>query len=292
MILLFLALLSGIVLPFVREFGNLLVSLLENIPYYIDSVSQFFSDLNIPLISFDSEVVKLSLLNYLESWSKDAIPTMIQGYESFLTAVNTIGVVASLIISLISALVISIYLTIDHDYLLNTFLKRFVGEKSKERVKRLVYDVEAKLGSWILGESLLMLIIGFMVWVVLTIMKVPFALPLAFFAGLMEIVPGVGPVIALGPALFFAIISGGPVKALLVLVVYMIIQQIENNIIIPNIMSNATGIRPVFLLVGILFGYSLAGVWGALFAAPILVIIKLGLEFYFEYQRLKAKGEL
>ena len=89
-----------------------------------------------------------------------------------------------------------------------------------------------------------------------------------------EIIPFVGPIIGSIPAIFIAF-SDSPFKALLVAILYVVIQQLENHVLVPRIMQKVTGLNPVVVIVAILIGAKLGGVIGALLAVPVAVMINI-----------------
>ncbi|HHH14267.1 MAG TPA: AI-2E family transporter, partial [candidate division WWE3 bacterium] len=106
----------------------------------------------------------------------------------------------------------------------------------------------------------------------LVALGVNYALSLALIAGILEIVPIIGPIIATIPALIvgFAV---SPIKGLGVLGLYILIQQLENNLIVPKVMQKAVGFNPLITMTAILIGGSLFGVLGALLSIPVTIII-------------------
>jgi len=105
-------------------------------------------------------------------------------------------------------------------------------------------------------------------------------------------VPNLGPIFSSVPAILLALFGGGPVQALLVGGSYIIIQQFENIFLVPRVMGNAVGLKPLFVIVGMLIGFSLLGGVGAILAVPVMAIIQICIEFYLDLQKLKAKGIL
>ncbi len=156
----------------------------------------------------------------------------------------------------------------------------------------MVVDVESKLGSWLSGQLTLSFIIGFLSWALLSVLNVPFALPLAVMAGILESIPSLGPTIALVPTVIIALLMTNPITALLVLAGYIVIQQLENTFIVPKVMSNAVGIKPIVVIIAVTIGFALAGPIGALLSVPIAVLIDIGITFYKDLQKLQAKGNL
>ena len=123
---------------------------------------------------------------------------------------------------------------------------------------------------------MLMTSIGLLTYIGLSILGVPFALSLAFLAGLLEIVPIIGPIMSAIPA-FIVASSASSFLGLGTLVLYLIIQQLENNLIVPYIMNKAVGIHPITTLIALSIGGTLGGILGAILAVPVALIIELSL---------------
>jgi len=127
-----------------------------------------------------------------------------------------------------------------------------------------------------------MLGIGLMSYVGLSLFGIEYALPLAILAGLLEIIPIVGPIISAIPAIIIALtISPSPFLAIAVAILYFIIQQFENHIIVPMIMKQAVGIPPVITILAILIGGRLAGISGALLSIPIFICLHILFQEFF-----------
>ncbi len=173
----------------------------------------------------------------------------------------------------ITTMVISLYFSLEKpkviDGLANFFSKSRVGE-----IKEFFHEIDNQLGNWIRGEMILMTIIGLMTFLGLIALKIPYALPLAIIAGLLEIVPNIGPIFSAVPAIAVAFLTFGWPVALAVTVLYIVIQQLENNLIVPKIMRSSVNINPLVSILGILIGAKLFGVIGALLAVPIFIVCR------------------
>jgi predicted PurR-regulated permease PerM len=124
------------------------------------------------------------------------------------------------------------------------------------------------------GELTLVLVIGLLSFVGLTLLGIPYALPLAVIAGVMEIVPVVGPIIAAVPAIAAALLIS-PVFALATAALYFVIQQLENHLIVPTVMNRAVGLNPLMTIIALMIGGRLLGIGGAILAVPIVVVLKI-----------------
>jgi predicted PurR-regulated permease PerM len=124
------------------------------------------------------------------------------------------------------------------------------------------------MGYWLLGQLILSVVVFGVVFIGLTILKVEYALLLALIAGLLEIIPYIGPFIAGAITAFFAFLQS-PGLALAAVIFFVVVQELEGHVLVPIIMSKSVGLNPVMVILAILIGGSLGGVVGALIAVPI-----------------------
>jgi predicted PurR-regulated permease PerM len=172
------------------------------------------------------------------------------------------------IVSVITILVLSFYLTIEENGLKN-FIKHLAPYKHQAYVLRLTNKIQYKMGAWVLGQIILSAVIFGLVFIGLTVLKVQYALVLALLAGIFEVVPIIGPFISGAFALFFSFLQA-PALAVAVLILWIVAQQLEAHVIVPIVMSKSVGINPVMVILGILVGGTLGGFVGILVAIPII----------------------
>lgn len=195
------------------------------------------------------------------------------------------------IVTSVSFFVITFYLLLGHRRI-KLALSKFLHEKHQEKFLESAEKVEKKLGAWLRGELLLMLIIGFLTYLGLAfLIKLPFALPLAILAGFLEIIPILGPVFSAIPAIFVAA-AFSPWKVLSVVLLYILIQQLENSLIVPKVMQKAVGLDPLLVLLALLIGGRLAGPLGALLAVPILATGVILLQVFYPQLGSNSKSQL
>jgi predicted PurR-regulated permease PerM len=147
----------------------------------------------------------------------------------------------------------------------------------RESIVELITAMESKIGYFIAGQGALCLAVGVLALTSYLIIGLPNALVLALVAGALEAVPMVGPTLGAIPAGLIAL-SISPTMLLWVVVATVVIQLLENNFLVPRIMSKAVGVNPFVSLLAIFAFSSLFGVAGALMAIPIAAIIQLLLE--------------
>lgn len=182
-------------------------------------------------------------------------------------------------VSVIMFLVISFYLVVEEGAL-KRMVKIIAPVEYHVFLSNLFIKIQLKVGSWLRGQLILSMIIGLMVYIGLLILGVNYALVLALLAGLLEFIPYIGPILAAIPAILLAF-SISPLKAGMVLILYFIIQQVENNVLVPKVMQKAVGLNPVVSVVAILVGARLGGIVGILFAIPTVTAVDVLLSELF-----------
>lgn len=274
--LIFLSVLAAIIVPFVSEFKILM----ESFPQWIDEFIKI-REINILGYTIDLRMFEKSLDNYLSDIS------ISKGFENI---VGTVTGAFGWFTILLTAVIFSIYLLLDHDTLLDIALLRIPSDKKRDRVRKLVIDLEDRLGSWVLGQLTVSTIAGLTIGITLSLLKIPFALPLGVLIFLLSAIPNLGSTISTIPGVLVALFTYGFGHAVLILAIYLLYQQIENNLIIPKVMGNALGIRPVIVMLGVIVFFALFGIFGALIAVPVMVIAQIVYDFYLDLQKLTAEG--
>ena len=185
--------------------------------------------------------------------------------------VNTVSGIFGSLTTFFLVLVLTFYFSVRKDGLKN-FIHAVTPAKYQKYTIQTFIRIQDKLGLWLRGQILLSLIIFVVTWIGLLILGVKYSLVLALIAGITEVIPFIGPLIGAVPAVFLAFLQS-PIKALFVVILYLVIQQLEGNIIVPKVMQKAVGLNPIVVIVVILLGAKLAGVLGALLSIPVTVAI-------------------
>ncbi|OGZ34863.1 MAG: hypothetical protein A2174_02805 [Candidatus Portnoybacteria bacterium RBG_13_41_18] len=189
--------------------------------------------------------------------------------DIFIATINFFGGLFSALI----VLIISIYLAVEEKSV-KKFVVSLAPADKEEYIADLVDRMLYKLGGWFRGQILLMAIIGVLVFIVLSLLKVKYALTLALIAGLLEIVPIIGPILAAVPAILFSWLQSFGL-AIAVAVLYYIIQEIEKYLIVPMVMKRAVDLNPITIMVAVLIGVELQGIIGAILAIPVAAIVSI-----------------
>lgn len=208
-------------------------------------------------------------------------------------AISVVGTVVSSLITLAFVVMFSVYMSIDSE----NFYRSFIGiipEAYREEIDILLTRVTTTMGAWLRGNITLMLVIGITVWIGNMILGTPNAFFLGMISGLFELIPTIGPALALIPAVLVALTQGSTHLAvnnfgfaIIVLIFYLLVQVLENNFVVPRVMGQELELHPLVVLIGILVGAASFGVLGALLAAPVIAMSKVILKYLY----LKVLGE-
>lgn len=208
----------------------------------------------------------------------DEPPTPEENAAMLANTMDNLGRIGIGLFSILVTVVLSFYWILEEDEIKQRLLLT-LPSSARETVEELWMQIEQKVGSFLIGQSLLCLSIFVLSLIAYWIIGLPNALVLALFAGLMEAVPNIGPVIGAVPALLIAL-TISPITAVWVIVASIIIQQLENNLLFPRIMDRAVGVRPFVALLSLLGFTTLFGIVGAVLSIPIAAIVQIFLDYF------------
>lgn len=189
------------------------------------------------------------------------------------TAIGLITNVGGFLFGLVSTFVIGFYYLMEKQ-LFRKLALDLVDPEDPEWVNSVWDSVEAKLGDWLRGQLLLMIIIGTCAGAFYAIVDVRFWLLLALVAGLTEAIPIIGPWIGGAPAVMMALVDSWE-KAIVVAIFLAVLQLLENTILVPRVMRGTIGLSPLAVFIAVLAGGQFAGPLGALLALPIAATIQV-----------------
>jgi predicted PurR-regulated permease PerM len=178
-------------------------------------------------------------------------------------------------------LVLAFYLA-GEDRGLKRFFRSILPVDYQPYFTRMMNRIQEKMGKWLRGQLLLSLVIFVVTAIALFILHlitgaVPFWLVLALIAGVLEIVPFLGPFIA-GTIAVLLVIGSSFWVAVIIIILYLLIQQLENHILVPKIMQKTVGLNPIVIILVIVIGARLAGILGALIAIPVAAVVQVFLS--------------
>jgi predicted PurR-regulated permease PerM len=256
---------------FVVLFGMLVVpplasqvtGLADDIPRYAqdlaardDSIGQYFR----------RHDVTASVQKFIET-----LPERIR--TSFGTILGVAGRVGSALFNIITVAILTIYFMLSLPSARGTATLAFPASR-RERGARVVDQSLEKIGGYVYGNVITSIICGLVALVALLLLGVPFAVPLAMWAGLADLIPAVGSYLGAVPAILVAFFVS-PVRGLITLVYFIGYQQFENYVLVPKVMQNAVNLSPAAVIISTLIGGSLFGFAGALLALPVAATVKV-----------------
>ncbi len=190
----------------------------------------------------------------------------------------------SLLTTLVTIIFFTTYLLLDFDNF-RTLVVNLFPPKHRKTIKVLLVEIESKLGMWLRGQIILMFAVGLLTYVGLYIIQlfvgdVPYLESIALISGLLEVVPLIGPIVAaiIGGILGF---SSSVVVGVSMVILFIIVQQAENSILVPKVMEKAVGFRPIVTMLAILAGGQIFGIMGALLAVPVSLIISIIFKYIY-----------
>lgn len=282
---LFLALLAGFLVLLVPLIINQGKTILAEVPGYYQGLRQWAANssnqLIIRLSEFLPATFTLSVLQPSIQTGQQVLASAEQALTYLSTAVKVLFVAVSLIM-------LTYHWTLDGPQKIQSLLL-FLPKNKRENINELISSMETKVGLFVLGQTFLCLVIGVMALIVYLIIGLPNALVLALVAAVMEAVPMLGPFLGAIPASVIAL-SISPLKLVWVVAGTIVIQQLENNLLVPRVMRKAVGVNPFVSLLAIFAFSSLFGIAGALMAIPIAAIIQLLLD-RFIFQKIESEPE-
>ena len=262
-----------------RKFPEILSSI---IPYILLlSILVLVISFVVPTIVSQFTLLVQNFPNYLNDAVKfvgsDFVNEYIQNYAS--PILNNLGAnvipltreIVKITTYIAVGFALSFYILFSHDKLKNWIAKNL---HDSDKTLVVIDQIEEGLGSWVRGQLGVAFIVGLMTWIALLIVGIDFALTLAIITGIFEFIPYLGPLIAVVPAVAVGFSYSSSV-ALTILLVYGLIQLMENNLIVPGVMKYSVKLSPILVILLILVGGEIFGVIGAILAVPVGAIVKI-----------------
>jgi predicted PurR-regulated permease PerM len=268
------ALIGLLVPPIVTQANNLV----QNLPEYADEVTQFVND-NDRLRQLQDEY---DITGRLEEEAAK-LPNRIGDAAGVLSDIG-VGLINS-IFAAVTILVLSIFMMSSGRNIVDAWIREYQPER-EEWWHRLFARIGNAIGNYVAGALLQATVAGVTSWLMLMILGVDYALPLAVVIFLLDLIPLVGATIGAVVVGVVTVFSDFPVDTIIWTVYAIVYQQVENNVIQPRIQSRAVQLDPLVVLISVLFGSALFGVLGALLAIPVAAAIQIT---YREYRTLRRQ---
>ncbi|EFR33224.1 MAG: AI-2E family transporter [Peptoniphilus harei] len=178
---------------------------------------------------------------------------------------------------LVLIIIFSFYFSVDKERFMLR-VKKAIPNKHREDISYLTRNIDIALQQFIRGRMLMAIFVGLLTMVYLLVLRVDFAIIIGLITCVADIIPFIGPFLGCAPAVLFAFMDS-PMKALWVLILFVIVQWVENNILAPKLIGDSTGLNPLVILISIIIGGGIFGVWGMVISVPLTSIIFILVDF-------------
>ena len=267
--------LIGLLVPPIVTQGN---NLVNNLPEYAQKVTDF--------VNKNPQLHKLqrdyNIAGKLEEQARK-LPSKLGDAAGVLSSIG-LGIVNSIFAG-VTILVLSLFITGSGRRFLEAWARQY-GPEREAWMHNLFGRIGNAIGNYVAGALLQATVAGLTSWIVLLILGVPYALPLAVIVFVLDLVPLVGATLGAIVVGIVTVFSDFPIDTIIWAVYAIVYQQVENNIIQPRIQARAVQLEPLIVLISVLFGSTLFGVLGALLAIPVAAAIQITIREYVRLRRL------
>jgi len=259
-------------------------ALIDNLPYFgheIERAARRFGESN--LLGKIQENLNINVANMVKDYTVDftkSLSSVTGNVTGFLSTITEV------VLTFVMVPFILFYLLKDGEQLPNHFLK-FISEQRRPAAMRILDDMHYAISSYIRGQIIVSLFIGIMLLIGYLIIGIKYAVLLAILAMIVNIVPYVGPIIAITPALIIAFIDS-PAMVLKVIIVMMVVQLAEGKFISPQVMGKKLDIHPITIIFIILTAGNLFGIMGIILAIPGYAILKVLVTHGYRFVKLNT----
>ncbi|MGX7406686.1 AI-2E family transporter [Enterococcus avium] len=273
--LIFILLIGIIVLIFMSIIPNLveqLVSLARNIPGFISNMQTWLQELanNATRFPLFKELDVDKYISNLDVSAGSIIQQSLTGVTNGLGSV--IGKITTIVLLLVTVPFILFYMLKDGEKLVPN-IERLFPEKQRENIKGLLQQLNKTLSDYISGQAIECLFVGTFTFLGYLLIGVDYAFLFGVIAGLTNLIPYLGPYLGLAPALIYTFFDS-PTRALLCIVVVIIVQQIDGNVIYPNVIGKSLNIHPLTIILILLVAGNLSGILGVFLGVPVYAILR------------------
>jgi len=228
-------------------------------------------------------LIERGVLDHRITWTEAMKQAPGSGADAVGTVIAAILSVGGGVFGFFSILILTFYLLVESQNLLGAFLQLF-PRGNRARVAGICREITVKVSAWLTGQLVLGGVIGCSAALGLWLLGIPYFYVLALIAGIGEMIPVVGPLLAAIPAIAVAF-TVSPMAAVYVAIFFILQQQFENHVLVPKIMEAQVGVSAVTVIIALMIGGSLLGIMGAILAVPTAAILQVII------QELLSSGE-
>ena len=276
------------ILDFLENYETLIANALDNVNGLLE---QFNSNLNLQIPEVKADTLKQGLDWIVQNVDVDALTDRLLSGNTIIIVFEYIGDTFFILTDIIFGLFISLYLLSGKERLYAKIMRTrtaLFNHRINERITRVCTIADESFGGFLRGKMLDSTIVGVLVYIVISIMDVPYSLLISVLIGITDIVPVVGPFIGVIPSAVIILLTD-PIKVIPFLLAILIVQQIDGNIIAPKILGENTGVSSLCVMIAITVMGAIWGLAGMVLGVPLFAtIIELTNEFL--NKRLQDKG--
>lgn len=272
--------LPGMVDTLIREFNNFLSNVFAKFNIELpENFINFYKETN-PKVNGNVETPQIvsDILNSIKGTINDLI-VKVQGslMGSLSNVISKLYGFLTSAFRLVLIIIFSFYFSVDKEKFMLR-VKKAIPNKHREDISYLTSNIDTALQQFIRGRMLMAIFVGLLTMIYLLVLRVDFAIIIGLITCVADIIPFIGPFLGCAPAVLFAFMDS-PMKALWVLILFVIVQWVENNILAPKLIGDSTGLNPLVILISIIIGGGIFGVWGMVISVPLTSIIFILVDF-------------
>ena len=267
----------------ITDLVNYIPTAANQIYHFVDNLEEHFPELDMDIIRNAVNNAIPDFINYAKDFATNIVPALYQISMS----------IVKWMLNLAIAVIVSIYMLADKKPLQNSFkafIYAFIPIKHISSIIEILRDANKLFSSFIIGKALDAAIIGFLCFLFMSLLRLPYAVLISVIVGITNIIPYFGPFIGTIPGVFILLLIS-PIKALVFAILILVLQQFDSLILEPKILGDSTGLRPLWIIIAITIGGSLAGVLGMFLGVPVVAFLRYLLNRILVY-RLKRRGLL
>lgn len=262
--------------------GSQVTELSENLPAKMEDLSDETEKVveknNMGMFSYDQ--VKNKALNFLETILSVAGENVMKVFST-ITSIVTVMVVVPFIL----------FYFLKDDHKLRPFLLKYLPDKHEEEGNKILGDIDKTLFSYVTGQFIVAVVDGVLMYFGYKIIGLEYALILAFFAMFLTVVPFLGPVLGIIPAIFIGLLQG-PGMVLKIVLVLIAVQLLESNLVSPHVMGKRLNLHPLTVIIILMAAGSIYGFIGILIAIPFYSVVKVLVKDFRRFYRLRTRKSL
>lgn len=286
--LLLISVLGLVISFFIPRLLEQIKSLVIGLPGYLSELQHFLTNL------FDNSHIswlqKVDLHTYMDKF-EGSLTTILKKFILSLTTSlgSVIGTITSVTVTLVTVPFILFYMLKDGEKLVPTVEKLF-PKRNQSKVRRLLHEMSTTLSRYISGQMIECLFVGTFSAIGYSMTGIPYALLVGLFAGITNIIPYLGPYIGLMPALFLAF-SKSLSTVFWVIVVCIIVQQLDGNLVYPNVIGKSLHLHPLTIIIILLVAGNIAGLLGMILGVPLYAVTKVIVKFIYDIAQIRTVSE-